>query len=160
MVEPDNAVARHSLAVYDELVKRATAREDGVLEFSGKLTAVFAYLGISSAMYSRVRRVLIISGSIEILQKGAGGQPSIILIHDAPDTEKLSDPALTSARRLATMVVQLEKRVADLEARIPFNVLETLRDFEVRLGRMEVAVSSQKNVSDGESSSEYPETDG
>jgi hypothetical protein len=75
-------------------------------------------------------------------------------LHGAPLTENIFDEGLTSARRLATLVGQLEKRVADLEARIPLNVLEALRDFEVRLGRMETA---KENGSEGESSSEYSE---
>ncbi len=145
------ALNQHILAVYGELEKRSVVDEtfgDHQLVFTGNFTEVYNYFGISSSMYSRIRRVLVESGSIEVVQKGTGAQPSIILLHGAPSAENLSDEGLTSPRRLATMVGQMQERLAALEAwreSIPLNVTEALREHEVRIGQLE------QGVSDGES---------
>lgn len=148
MVTPENAVAKHTIAVYDELVKRATTNDNDELVYNGNITEVFNYLGISTSMYSRVRKVLVESRSIEFLQRGNVAQPSIVLLLGEPSVESLGRKDLTQARRLDKVVGELEKRVAALEAvqaGIPANVSQALWDHESRLNELE------KNATDGES---------
>jgi hypothetical protein len=134
-------VAGHVLAFYDELERRANRDDDGNLTFVGNMTEAWNYLGISTSMYSRVRRVLLKTRSIQIVQRGTGAQPSIVTLHGAPSAEDLSNEDLTSPRRLATLLEQLENRVTALEERIPANVLEALREQEERLSEVERVVS-------------------
>jgi len=148
------AFAGHALAVYDELEKRAEHKENGEVVFTGKLTSVFAYHGVSTSLYSRVRRVLIESGSITIVERGRSGRPSVIRLHGAPSPEILSEKDLTLNRDSARLVLQLEKRVSALEARLPLNVTEALREHEVRIANL---AASRKN---GSEQTERTEPDG
>jgi len=138
-------LAGHTFALYDELSKLATPNDDGELVFVGKLTKVYNSLGISSSMYSRIKRILMGTKSIEILQRGTGAQPSIILLHGAPDPEIFSRKDLTAPRTFATLLGTLENRVETLEGwreSMPFSISEVLLDYEIRIVQLERAISA------------------
>jgi len=136
--------AGHAIAFYEELERRASPDDGGNPVFMGNITNVYNSLGISSSMYSRVKRILTGSGAITMLQRGTANQPSIIALHGAPDAEALADQDLTQPRRLATMVGELEKRVAALESRLPLDVAHALREHEIRLNKLEGSVSVER----------------
>lgn len=145
----NSQLAGHCYAVYEELAKRAEMNGKGELVFVGKMTDVHRYLGISSSMYSRIKRILEGAKSIEVLQRGTAAQPSIILLRGEPSAEIFSDSGLTSPRKLATLVGQLEKRVAALETwreSIPINVLQALREHEERIEWLEASVPGESQM--------------
>src|SRR5215831_11578713 len=135
------------MAVYEELEKRAKLNDNGELLFIGNITEVHHFLGISTSMYSRIRRILMEAGSVEVLQRGTGAQPSIAILHGAPDPELFTLEVLTAPRRLATLVAQLEKRCERLEKwreSMPLNLQEALREHETRLNELERSVSVER----------------
>jgi hypothetical protein len=143
MPKQERAVLRHALAVYDELRKRA--REDDALGlvYEGKLKDVYVYLNISSSAYTRIRRVLLGCGSIEILQRGSRYQPSIVALRDRPPdgNHELTGEDLTGYTAPARILVELQAEVQALgtwrETLREVNLTEVLRNFEDRITRLE-----------------------
>lgn len=110
--------------------------------YRGKLTKLFNSLEISNTYYTPIRRVLIASGSIAIVKRGAGGNPSEVrLYHPPPTAEKISSEGLTARRNLATVCLELEQRIKRLEgwreSQGGIDTKEALRNHENRLRRLE-----------------------
>jgi hypothetical protein len=158
------------MAFYNEMKERSTTDDEGNTVFVGSVLEVFNHLGISLSLYSRVKRLLVRSESIEILQRGTAHQPSIVLLRAAPTSEAFADEGLTNARRHATLIQELERRLETLEGwrqSLPPNLSEALREHESRLYRLEkftrdihddqMGSRTQENAPDGESKVELTE---
>jgi hypothetical protein len=141
MANKTPALFLHSLAFYRELDSQAETNEDGVRVFEGHTTKVLNHLGISSAWYSRIMRILEEGDSIVTIQRGTAHQPSIIVLRGEPDEEKISESDLTSPRHLATLVARLEKRVAALEgwreSQGGLNISNAMLSHESRISQLE-----------------------
>jgi len=80
-----------------------------------------------------------------MVERGRSSRPSVIRLHGAPSAEKISAEDLTLTQDYARLVLQLEKRVATLEARVPLNVTQALVDIEQRLSQLETTVQLKRN---------------
>jgi hypothetical protein len=122
----------------------------------GKLTEVFKQLEAPNKYYTPVRAILTKTGTITIVEAGSRNRDSILVLNrnlppPADLAPILAELDLTGARPSATLWVEMERRVSALEAWREtaggINIAEALRDFEVRLTRMEASqspVSSSK----------------
>jgi hypothetical protein len=136
--EKELAIATHARRLYDAMLERSY-QEDDVHVFVGKVTELFNQLGISSAYYSRIRRMLIQSGSIQIVKRGARGVGSEVRLYRPP--EDFTFEGLTHGANPATLLVELETRVRRLEAwresQGGINISQALRNHENRLSQLE-----------------------
>ena len=127
---------------YRELERRAQYNKNDELIYTGFVMELPRTLGMSPSMYSRLRSILIQSDSITFLTRGGRGEPSVIQLLGAPTEKSVEDAARDLTYRPgAARVRDIEERLARLEgwrettARI--NIMETLRDFELRLTKLE-----------------------
>jgi hypothetical protein len=112
--------------------------------FRGSVTSLFKQLGASQAYYSKVRKALIESGCMTILQQGARGLPTVIVLHGKPEREtfvqsresdltKRLDGAILSQR-----VDNLERRLGGLDPQeTALNFEKRLRELESRMNKVE-----------------------
>jgi hypothetical protein len=146
--EPDNVIARvpavprYAKLLYDALYELSEPSETGEYRvFNGRVTEIFNRLGISLAYYTQIRRLLIKTGSIEMLKRGGGGLASEVALHHPPPSEENLPTGLTTGRHLATLVEALGKRVEILEgvreSQGGLNIAEALRNHESRLSKLE-----------------------
>jgi hypothetical protein len=135
-----------TVQVYRLLEERAEANEYDELIFEGYYKRLVYRTGASSTYYSLIRQLLgspANSPCITFMQKGNVAQPSRIRLHHPPPEEwsGLSQSDLTGVRGAATLIPDLEKRVAALEAVTQtlgeVNLKKILLDFERRLLRLE-----------------------
>lgn len=132
-------------AFFGALNERATTETHNGKEvriFRGKIVEAYKSLEISQAHYSEVRRGLLESDCITILQQGARGTVSIVILHKPPTAEEYEARAveksrLTKSIDAATLAAQLE----DLKRSIGgMNVVDVLHNFETRLQELELLV--------------------
>lgn len=105
--------------------------------FRGSVTNLFKEIGASQAYYSKVRKGLIDSGCMTILQQGARGLPTVILLQGKPmrETFVVSRPSDLTNRIDGAILAQ---RVDNLELRLGgINLLEALSNHETRLRELE-----------------------
>lgn len=123
----------HMTRYYKELDNLATNEEQEgghVLRiFRGKVVSVYRSLEIAQSYYSKVRTSLINMGCMTILQQGARGTESVIVLHHPPDRDEFrllkDEPGLTP--RLDSAI--LAQRIADIEKQLGgLNVVEALSD--------------------------------
>jgi hypothetical protein len=77
----------HTTALYHALDAAATTEPmngSDARVFRGSIVKAFRSLGISQSYYSEVRRGLLKSESISILQQGSRGIQSVIVLHKEP----------------------------------------------------------------------------
>jgi hypothetical protein len=121
------------------LSERAKLNEYHELVFTGSLTKLYQELGASTSYYSPIRKLLVDSGAIEITQRGTRSQVSEVTVKQL--SENISPDPLTAARPAATMGVEVDRRLASLEAWREttggLNIAEALRNMESRLSRLE-----------------------
>jgi hypothetical protein len=128
-------VTERATMLYDHLDSKAVD-EDGGRFFRGSIVAAYDELGISHSHYSTVQRLLVVSGAMELIQRGARGIESVYLLHGRPDPDKLRKLSLTKPDNRAT--VALEQRVADIQRQIGgLDIVQALADLEKRLGELE-----------------------
>ena len=121
--------------LYDYLDSKAV-EEEGERLFRGSIVAAYDELKISHSHYSNVQKLLVNSGAIELIQRGARGIQSVYQLHGRPDSEELRNVHLTKPGRLDT--VALEQRVADIQRQIGgLDIVAALADLEKRLGVLE-----------------------
>jgi hypothetical protein len=132
------SVMTHAKRLYEAMLEHSYPEGD-VHVFVGKTTELFKQLGISTAYYSRIRRILISSGSIQIVRRGARGIASEVRLYHPPEDFTIED--LTAPPDTATLVVDLANRIARLEAwhksQGGLDTKEALRDHETRLTQLE-----------------------
>ena len=126
---------------------RAERDDNDDLVFRGKITRIFAEVGVSNNDYYKVRAILFRALSevdselipcLLQLRRGAGGAPSIVVVLREPllsdlDAPEISGSLLTYAERRARVVADTERRITDLEN----TVMRILRNFESRLRELE-----------------------
>ena len=121
--------------LYDHLDANAV-EEDDVRIFRGSIVKAYDDLGISHSHYSNVQKMLVESGAIEMLQRGARGIESVYQLNGRPSPEKLRKSPLTKTNSRAT--VALEQRIADIQRQIGgLDIVAALADLEKRLGKLE-----------------------
>jgi hypothetical protein len=129
-------------AFYRELEKRSEVNENDELIYTGFITQLPQVLGISPSMYHKLRSILIQSDCIVFMKRGGRGEPSTIQLLQPP-TEDGVESALKDLtyRPGAARVRDMEERLARLEgwreSTANVNIAETLRDFEMRISKLE-----------------------
>lgn len=154
MANQDRLFIKHSLAIYDMLLKLAKVIGPEEIQFTGSLTKVFYLADVPIAYYSKVRRVLIESGSITFIQRGSRYQETVISLHHEPPSNEsalaeissLGD--LTGGANLATLVTEQGAAIQRLEAWREslggINIAEVFKDMERRLNNLEVQVGQRE----------------
>ena len=144
----------HATALYDALEREATTETiDGVEArvFRGSFVQLFRDLGISSALYSEVRKGLIESECISVIRRGTRGTGSIIVLHRRPDAESfvaLETLGLTNEAEAAIVLQELQdlKRLIG-SISIPdalLNIESRIRAFEKRITKVEQLLIKEK----------------
>lgn len=139
------APVRYARQFYATLLQTATEEvSDGkeLLVWRGKLTDVFRELKVTSKYYTTIRAILTKTGSITIVETGSRNRPSIVVLnHEPPPLQKINNLGLTGTAPAATMMVELQRRLATLEAwresQGGINIAEALRNLEDRLTKLE-----------------------
>ena len=141
--EPNYTIIRYAVLFYQYLDERAEVNEYHERVFTGSVGEAYKAVGASSTYHSDIRKLLIDSGSVTVLQRGTGKQPSEWVLNGL-DENILAVP-LTPPDRAATVGAQVERRVRTLEAWREttggINIAEALRNIELRLGRLEAHVT-------------------
>jgi hypothetical protein len=136
---------RYAVEFYLILDKLAEENEYHERVFTGSMMKAYRQLGASSTYWTQIRKILVDSGSITILQRGTGNQASIIVLNGLD--EKISAEALTRPARAATVGAEVERRVRTLEAWREttggINIAEALRNMERRLTKLEGKADSE-----------------
>lgn len=138
------ALERFTRLFYDAL-KEQSKRRNGLVVFEGHFSKLFGDVVGNPRYYTSIRKTLVETESIEIIQKGNAFRPTICVLHHPPPADVKTWPIdLTGAERAATMSRQFEKRVASLEAWREqttgggkANIAEVLRDYETRIAKLE-----------------------
>lgn len=136
------AAAEYAKKFHALLTERAELNEYGELVFHGSLTKLYDELGASTTYYTPIRSALIETQSIEITKQGAGKQLSEVTVKEL--SEKISPDPLTPAPDAATLTAGVERRLLRLEAWREttggLNIVEALRNMELRLSKLEAHV--------------------
>jgi len=105
--------------------------------FRGQLTKLFRGMGISHSYYSKVMDALKELGCITVIQRGARGVDSVVVLNHPPDEMEFlihRRQPLTSSPQAATLVARLEK----LETMIGgLNVVDAVQNLDGRLKELE-----------------------
>jgi hypothetical protein len=146
------AILDYAIKLYALLDERAEENEYHERIFTGKISDLYKEIGASTAYYSRIRKLLIDNGSIELMQRGTGSQPSQLKLHRPLEVDEIiSDMPLTEEKISATMGVELIRRLELLEAWREttggLNIAEAFRDMERRLTRLEGQVTGKPGKS-------------
>ena len=131
-------VFEHLTNLYHAL-RQDAVKEDGqrVSIFTGSVVAVYKTIGASMGQYTLLFNILYEMGSIEMLQKGRAGQPSIIALH-FPPTLELFEQTYEKALTAPTAAGMLDQRIGNLERRLDgVDVKQGFADFERRLSKLE-----------------------
>jgi hypothetical protein len=118
--------------------------------FRGSIVKAFRSLGISQSYYSEVRRGLLKSESISILQQGSRGIQSVIVLHKEPSEESLETVealGLTTPLEAAIVIQELRdlKRLIGMIS-VPdalVNIERRLQEFDNRIIKIEQLVMKQ-----------------
>ena len=143
MLSGQPAIISATLDFYDLLEKNAENEEISGHEvriFRGPITKAYNSLGYSNSYYSRVRKNLIESGAVSILEQGAAGRPSVVALIRRPDPSELS-----AQRDLTTRVnpAILRGEVEAIKRNIGgMNIAEAFGNLEARLKSLEERVGN------------------
>jgi hypothetical protein len=138
---------RQAQDIYNLVYDQAVRDDNDDLVYRGKITRIFAEVGVPNNDYAKVRAVLFralseVDGELIpcLLQirRGAGGSPSIVVVLREPllsdlEAPEISGSLLTYAQRRARVVADTDRRITDLEDK----VMRILRNFESRLRELE-----------------------
>jgi hypothetical protein len=142
----ETAFYRYVKHAYELLEERSSVNEYGERVFEGHFSKLLGELGFSKRWYSEIRSALLIpveDPCIEIVQRGTANQNTIVILRHPPPPEwaDLTAGGLTQARFRDTVYGRVEARVERLEAWREtlggVNLAEALRNFEMRLSRLE-----------------------
>jgi len=150
---PQPALERDLHKFYQALFAVAETDADlDLLVFSGSPTELFKQLKINPRYYTPIRKILLATESITILQQGNRASFSVwVLNHPPPPQEKWPED-LTGAQVSATMRVEFERRIVALESWREslttggINIPEVLRNFELRIAKLEKDLASLKTA--------------
>lgn len=136
-----------ALELYEAMVERAETREVGdekFLLYEGQYSHLFNQVVGNLTYYTPIRKILIETGSVSLVQRGNKNRDTVFVLHHAPPPQDEWPQDLTGVGVSATMRVEFEKRLASLEAWREnltgggkLNLLEALRNFEDRLSKLE-----------------------
>jgi hypothetical protein len=142
----------HATDFFEALNAAATTESvngKNVRVFRGSVVEVFRSLGISQAHYSEVRAGLINSECVTIIQQGARGVQSIVVLHHPPVENGFGAPkdnVLTKDSEAAILIQQLN----DVKRLIgSINIPEALINFEQRLTELDKRVTQIEQQSQG-----------
>lgn len=137
--ETNLTVLQYAIKLYQYLDELAEVNEYHERVFTGKVSEAYKAVGASSTYHSDIRKLLIDSGSITVIQRGTGKQASEWALNGL-DENILAVP-LTPLGTAATMRAEVERRVRSLEAWREttggINIAEALRNIELRLSKVE-----------------------
>lgn len=160
MAITEKAVHGKARVFYDRLVELARTQDQpdtDSLVFTGNVSMVFHRLGISGNYYSAIRKLLIESGSVEILAVGRRNSPSVWRLAkplpDALELEEIAARVLTPADDRVTLS-GLDERVSRLEGWREtvggLNIVDAFREMEKRLNALSKAIDQvSTNGKDG-----------
>jgi hypothetical protein len=132
---------QHLTALYTLLGVESHSK-DGSRYYTGSQRKTFDKLELSSAMNPILYRALREMGCIEVVQRGAGGRPSILKLMQPPQIERFVEwnNAQHTTRDLTprTSLSTIEQRVAQLERRLPsIDLIAWVAGIEGRLAGLE-----------------------
>lgn len=123
--------------------KRIGEQQSFKLVFTGSLVEVFDSVVANRGIYTKVRSILVETGSIEIVERGNRSRPTAVVLHHPPPPQESWPEDLTGSRPSATLYADMERRVKALEAWREtltggeFNIAEALRNMERRINSLE-----------------------
>jgi hypothetical protein len=139
MTTESPTVLSHAAKFYVAMQELAKPNEYHEQIFTGGMLAVYRETGASNSYYSRIRKVLVDSESITILQRGTGRQASEVRLNGLD--ENIFAIPLTPPGRGAILGSEVDRRLASLESwrgtTGGLNIAEVLRNFESRIARLE-----------------------
>lgn len=114
------------------------------LVFRGKLTDVFEDSGASKAYYSPIRTILSECGAVIMLERGTAYSPSALVV-DPSKPPPLANPPIVKSPDPAELLLTLTDEVGTLRESMKstaermgdLNIVEVLRNFEIRISRLE-----------------------
>lgn len=108
--------------------------------FRGKITQIFRKLEVSQAHYSTVRKLLVETGCVTPIQKGARGSESIMVLNHAPteaSLESVNSELLSPLTQRINPAI-LSQRVGDFEKQLGgINVVAALKEIDNKLSELE-----------------------
>jgi hypothetical protein len=148
------AIERDTRRFYAALVERSEQDSDmPVLVFEGSPTELFKELKINPRYYTPIRKILLATESITILQTGNRSSPSVWVLNHEPPSHETWPQGLTGDAVSATLKGEFERRITALETWREnltgggkLNIFEALRDFEARTSRLEKELASLKTA--------------
>ena len=137
--ETNPTVLKYAIQLYQYLDERAEVNQYHEHVFTGRVGEAYKAIGASSTYHSDIRKLLIESGSVTVLQRGTGKQASEWVLNGLD--ENILVVPLTPPEPGATMGVQVDRRLAALESWREttggINIAEALRNMESRLTKLE-----------------------
>jgi len=157
-----DAVIKATVDFYKQLYDKSVPMfvhdydEDPRRIFRGSLTKTYAELGISTAYYSRVKRLLESQDCIEVVKRGHRTDPETVVILNHPPSpfaeevlRKKPKEALTSGQPVAILLARIEKLERAEQARAEqeggIDLVSALRNHESRLLKLEATESKVEN---------------
>ena len=146
----ESTIMQYAEKLYDAMLSTAEPIDEYHI-YHGKVTELFNDLKIPMGYYSRIRRLLVANGSIEMIKRGSRGLSSDVLLRHPPTVAstpgeesaivKIASERLTKPGASATLVAEFERRLARLEAwrenQGGLNITESLRNHESRISHLE-----------------------
>lgn len=149
-IEPGKATEVYAHQFYNLLEANANlepvTESEQALVWRGKIMELFNSMGVASNYYTRIRAVFIKYDCVTYVQRGSRAYDSVLILNHPPP-ESFSAEDLTHVPGTDTLPGVAE-RVADLENSVKglenwregiggINIGEALRNFEVRIKRLE-----------------------
>lgn len=150
---PRPAIYRDVAKFHAALIKASEAEligGDTLYMYRGHPSKLFKKLKINPRYYTPINKILRDTGVVEVLQRGSAERPSIWAVRAELPPQENWPVDLTGPNVSATMKVELERRITALEAWREnltgggFNITEALRDFELRLTKLEGELAKMK----------------
>jgi hypothetical protein len=144
MTETIPAIFGHMERMFDELKNRAAFDTSGKVKFVGSKVEAFRAIGVSQGYYTKIFDALVEMGCIEQVQRGAGNQPSVILLHKRPTLDEYQGMYRSRLTRPTELDI-LRQQFKDLQRRfqgIDLNSMllslnQRLEQLEARLDKLE-----------------------
>jgi hypothetical protein len=148
-----SALLKHTTALYHALDAAATTETvngSDTRVFRGSIVETFRSIGISQSYYSEVRKGLLKSESISILQQGSKNAKSVIVLHKEPSEESLETIESLGLTEEAEPAIVLQE-LRDLKRLIGsisvpdalVNIERRLQEFDNRITKVEQLVLKQ-----------------
>ena len=146
----ENTIAQYAEKLYNAMLEKSEPLDEYRI-YHGKVTELFNELKIPMGYYSRIRRLLVMNGSIEMIKRGSRGLASDVLLRHPPSElpspgqqaaiVKIASDRLTNPAPPATLIAEFERRLARLENwrenQGGLNITESLRNHESRISHLE-----------------------